>query len=61
MLDQIEMQAIVEPGRNAGGEQIVRLFHARIGRNPAEPARHAENVRVDRKPGRCRLQLYAIW
>ncbi len=61
MLDEVEMQAIVEAGRDKRGEQLVRLFDSRVLRNPAEPARDAENVRVDRKRRKYGLQLYGIW
>jgi hypothetical protein len=61
VLDQVEMQAIVQPRRDEGGEQIVRPFHARVGRNPAKPARDAKDMRIDRKGRRYGSQLYGIW
>ncbi len=61
MLDEIEMQAIIEPGRDEGAQVLVRLFHARVFRNPTEPACDAENVGVDRKRRRYGSQLYGIW
>ncbi len=61
MLDEIEMQAIIEPGWDKRAQQLVRLFNGRIGRNPAEPARDAENVGVDRKRRKYGLQLYGTW
>ncbi len=58
MLDEIEMQAIIEPGRNESAQDFVRLFHARIRRNPAEPARDAKDVGINRKRRKYRWQLY---
>ncbi len=49
VLDEIEMQAIIEAGQDEGGEQFMRLFHGRVWRDPAEPARYAKDVGVDRK------------
>ncbi len=55
------MQAIVQAGRDERGEEIVRLFHGGLFRNPAEAARDAKDVGVDRKRRKCGLQLYGIW
>lgn len=49
MFDEVEVEAIVQPGRDENGEEIARLFHARLFRDPAEPARDAENVGIDQK------------
>ncbi len=49
MLDEIEMQAIVEPRWDERGEEIVRLFHVDVLWNPAEAAHDAKDVGVDRK------------
>ncbi len=51
MLDEIEMQAIVQLGRDKGRQKIMRLFDGCILWNPAEAARDAKDVRVDRKEG----------
>ncbi len=61
VLDQIEVEAIIEPGRDERGEQVVRLFDGRLFRNPAQPARDAKDVRVDGEGRRNGLKLYGSW
>ncbi len=49
VLDQVEVEAMIETRRDERGEECMSLFHGCVLRNPAEPARDAKDVRVDRK------------
>ncbi len=52
VFDEVEMEAVIKARGDERGEEIVRLLHARLFRNPAEPARDAKDVGVDGKGGR---------
>ncbi len=61
VLDQVQVQSIMESQRDGRSEYVVRLVRGGILRNPPQPFRHTEDVRVDRKRRSYGLQLYAIW